>query len=145
MGAEPLSVSAFSEGPNCARASATIVVRDAGGAVLWVDAAASEHLFTLQDARNASDMRAALGAWISETANAFASTAALPPWEEGAEAPTSGEFPFYPESYIDHDYYESIRARAAPIYCYVQGMESMACLMLDDGRLEKIGVQSFPG
>jgi len=31
------------------------------------------------------------------------------------------------------------------MYCYVQGMESLACLVISDEGLEKIGVQSFPG
>jgi hypothetical protein len=36
-------------------------------------------------------------------------------------------------------------ARAAIAVCYVQGLESLACLIERDGRLEKIGVQAFPG
>jgi hypothetical protein len=32
------------------------------------------------------------------------------------------------------------------VFCYVQGMESMACIGLSkDGQMTKIGVQSFPG
>jgi hypothetical protein len=31
------------------------------------------------------------------------------------------------------------------MFCYVQGLESLACLVEQDDRLEKIGVQAFPG
>jgi hypothetical protein len=58
----------------------------------------------------------------------------------------NSEFPFYLEpEWNDRVGYEELRARNAPMYCYVQGMESLACLALQDGQLYKIGVQSFPG
>lgn len=57
----------------------------------------------------------------------------------------SGEFPFYVEEGLDRAAYEAVRGRDAPMFCYIQGMESAACLALEDGRLAKIGVQSFPG
>jgi hypothetical protein len=31
------------------------------------------------------------------------------------------------------------------LFCFVQGMESLACLALQDGALVKVGVQAFPG
>ncbi len=43
------------------------------------------------------------------------------------------------------DLYERLAGEAKPMFCYVQGMESLACLVEFDDRLEKIGVQSFPG
>jgi len=32
-----------------------------------------------------------------------------------------------------------------PVFCYVQGMESMACVALQNGEMTKVGVQTFPG
>jgi hypothetical protein len=63
----------------------------------------------------------------------------------GAEHPVNGEFPFYPEPGVDRDYYEKARALRAPVFCYVQGMESMSFVALIEGGMVKLGVQSFPG
>lgn len=41
--------------------------------------------------------------------------------------------------------YEGYRAKARPVFCYVQGGESMACLLWDADRLVRLGVQTFPG
>ena len=67
------------------------------------------------------------------------------PWPPGAQQPASGEFPFYPEEGVDRDYYEKARAARAPLFCYVQGMESMSCVAIIEGGMVKLGVQSFPG
>jgi hypothetical protein len=40
---------------------------------------------------------------------------------------------------------EAARAARLPVFCYVQGMESMACVMWKDGGITKLGVQLFPG
>jgi hypothetical protein len=57
-----------------------------------------------------------------------------------------GEFPFYPEEGMDQVTYEQIRAEKQKIFCYVQGMESIACVAISkNGAATKIGVQTFPG
>jgi hypothetical protein len=56
-----------------------------------------------------------------------------------------GEFYFYPEAGVDRATYESVRAARLPVFSYVQGMESMAVIVLRNGRMEKLGAQSFPG
>ena len=73
------------------------------------------------------------------------STADLPVWPAGADAPDAGEFPFYVEEGFDRTGYEGMRAADRAMFCYVQGMESLACVAAVDGRLDKIGVQTFPG
>ena len=75
------------------------------------------------------------------------STADLPAWAEGAEYPVLGDFAFYPEEGIDRATYTKVRDSKAPIFCYVQGMESMACVVKDaeNGGFFKLGVQTFPG
>jgi hypothetical protein len=136
---------AFSNGPTCAQAAVTIVVRAPDGSVLWVDAAPGEHIMTFAYVRSRQEMARALAEWLSQDAT-FKTTRKLPGWPEGAEGPESGEFPFMPEAWVDREAYERMRAEGLPMFCYVQGMESLACIALTkDGRMEKIGVQAFPG
>ena len=90
-------------------------------------------------------MSSALREWI-ELGSRGQTTADLPPWPHPAQGPTnSSGFEFDPEPWLNRETYLSMRARAQPMFCYVQGMESLACLVEQDGRLEKIGVQAFPG
>jgi hypothetical protein len=68
------------------------------------------------------------------------------PWPHPQQGPTtSSGFEFDPEPWINRETYLAMRARAEPMFCYVQGLESLACLVERHGRLEKIGVQAFPG
>lgn len=142
------TVEAFSAGPDCGRAVATIVIRDVQGEVLWAEAYAAAHVMVLAGAQDAPGMQGAMAEWIETDDPPFATTAALPPWANGAEGPSAenSEFPFYVEpEWNDREGYEQVRAANTPVYCYVQGMESMACLALQNGQIYKIGVQSFPG
>jgi hypothetical protein len=75
----------------------------------------------------------------------MATTKALPEWKAKDDFPINGEFMFYVEEGIDRAAYDVIRKADLPMYCFVQGMESVACLVLQDGGLFKVGVQSFPG
>ena len=38
-----------------------------------------------------------------------------------------------------------LRGARVPMFCYVQGLESMACVALTSDGITKVGVQSFPG
>jgi hypothetical protein len=139
------SIEASSAGPDCAHAVATIVIRKTENAVLWADAHVVEHTFGLNEATDTAAMRTALAEWIGGNTTILR-TSALPEWPANASEPPEGEFPFYREpEWNDREGYEALRMRDAPVFCYVQGMESMACLALQDGGLHKIGVQSFPG
>jgi ABC-type Fe3+-hydroxamate transport system substrate-binding protein len=140
------SVEAMSAGPDCVRAVATIVVRDASGAPLYAEAHLAQHVMVLAPATTEAAMQTALADWSNPANNTtMLTTSALPDWPQGAAGPQNGEFPFYPEPGYDRDTYMAIRAENAPLFCYVQGMESMSCLALRNGALEKIGVQAFPG
>jgi len=99
----------------------------------------------LAGAESVEDMQRRLNEWITPAGAARDSTGDLPVWEANATQPMSGEFPFYVEEGVNRERYETLRAQDAPMYCYVQGMESEACLVRENGRLTKIGVQSFPG
>lgn len=140
------SVEATSAGPDCARAVATFVVRDASGAPLYAEAHLAQHVMVLADAADAAAMEAALGEWTNPAnSTVMNSTAALPDWPARANGPENGEFPFYPAEGADRDSYLALRQANVPLLCYVHGMESMACLALRDGQLEQVGVQTFPG
>jgi hypothetical protein len=92
-----------------------------------------------------AEMVKALSDWLAQD-HMFKSSADLPPWGPSDEAPKSGEFPFYPEAGVDREGYEQIRAQKLPVFCYVQGMESLACLTVNrEGQVDKVGVQLFPG
>lgn len=141
-----LRVEARAAGPDCERAVATLAIRNGEGRVLWAEAYPTEHVMVLADARDSAAMEAALAEWIApETDTTMQTSAALPEWPDTAETPQNGEFPFYPAEGYDREAYNALRASELPLYCYVQGIESMACLVLRDGALEKIGLQSFPG
>lgn len=137
---------AYSNGQKCDGAVATIVLRDAKGHVLWTDAMAVEHLMTFVTAKAPNKMRAALSEWLAQR-HSFRSSADLPAWSRGAESPSVvGEFPFYAAEGMDQAAYEEIRAQRLPMFCYVQGMESLSCVAVArDGSATKVGVQSFPG
>lgn len=139
-------VIAQSDGPDCHRAAVTLSIRDGAGGLLWTESRAAEHVMTLAGLNTSEEMRSALAEWIAPEGNTtMATTSALPVWPEGADAPQSGEFPFYPEPDFDRDAYEALREANTPLYCFVQGMESMACLTPSDGQFRKVGVQLFPG
>lgn len=140
------TVEASSMGADCAKAVATIVVRDVQGSALWAQAYSTEHVMLLADARDPTAMRAALSEWIDPAGNTtMQTTGALPEWPANADSPQNGEFPFYPDEAVNRETYNEIRTGDTPLYCYVQGMESLACVTLRDGGMMQVGVQLFPG
>lgn len=145
-GEATFTVEASASGPSCEHAVATLTIRSADGAPIYAEAHVAAHIMTLAPAHDVAAMRAALAQWIDPASNATMQTsAALPEWPANAQGPMNGEFPFYPEPAYDRERYGALRAANTPLYCYVQGMESMACLAASDGALEKVGVQAFPG
>jgi hypothetical protein len=144
-GETQLSVEATTVGPDCSRAVATFVVRDGSGVPLYTDVHIAEHVMTLAPARDQAAMQTALEEWVMPS-TMMISSSALPDWPANAAAPQNGEFPFYPEEGYDRESYMALRTNNVPLFCYVQGMESMACIAFSgDGDVSKIGVQSFPG
>lgn len=141
---ESLQVEARSQGADCASAEATITIRS-GEATLWTETYPVSQVMVLAGPESIEDMQRRLNEWITPAGAARNSTGDLPEWAAGEQNPMSGEFPFYTEEGVDRAAYEALRRRDAPMFCYVQGMESEACLALDNGRIAKVGVQSFPG
>lgn len=139
------TVEAVSAGPDCERAVATLVIRDTAGRVLWADARAAGRVMGLSQARDVETMQRAMLEWIDPANSSMSTTAALPDWPANAQGPERGEFPFHPEPEWDRGAYLALRQGGTPMFCYVQGMESLACVALNQGRIDKVGVQSFPG
>jgi hypothetical protein len=138
-------VEATTSGPACRQSAAVIIVRNAAGDVVWTDARPAALVAGLNTPTTRTPMTYALRDWIG-LATRGQTTADLPPWPHREPGPTSSSgFEFEPEPWINREHYLALRARAAPMFCYVQGLESLACLVEQNGRLEKIGVQAFPG
>jgi hypothetical protein len=138
-------VEATTSGPTCRQSAALMIVRNTAGDVVWTDARPAALVAGLNTPTTRTPMTSALRDWI-ELAARGQTTADLPPWPHREPGPTSSSgFEFEPEPWINREHYLAMRARAEPMFCYVQGLESLACLVEQDGRLEKIGVQAFPG
>lgn len=139
-------------GPTCNTGTAVLTIRDkASGKILLSSgdndvAAMANTVFA--DATSPPTLEQALIGWIDPGDDPMLSTAGdLPEWKPGQTLPSDGEFPFHPEDGMSRDAYAALRARNQPLYCHVQGGESMACYALDRaaGTLTKVGVQTFPG
>lgn len=140
-----LSVEALTTGPDCALATATLTIRNPAGRSLWAEEYPSARVMGLADATTPTAMEAALTEWIGAGNTTIPNSSALPDWPEGDQFPPNGEFPFYPEEGVTRAEYMALRSRSAPLYCFVQGMESLACLAYENGELNKVGAQTFPG
>ncbi len=140
-----LNVETSTHGPDCSRAVALIVIRDASGAPLYAETHLPAQVMTLAGATDRAAMQTALSEWADSSNATMATTSALPEWPANAEAPQSGEFPFYPDEGVDREAYAALRAQNLPLFCYVQGMESLRCLWFNQGEIGSVGVQLFPG
>lgn len=144
---QKLTVEALADGPSCAQAVVVLVIRNSKGDALWIASSKTSDIFTFTQAppANATAMTASLKQWITRD-DRLQQTGALPEWKNGADGPEAGEFPFYTNEGVTRADYTQTRKANLPMFCYVAGMESEACLVLTkDGTIIKIGSQSFPG
>lgn len=140
------TIGAIAGGPDCHKAVALIVMRDADGNAVFHESFIAEYVMVLAGAQNSDELTKALKDWIDVSSQQFKTTADLPEWKQGADSPMLGEFAFYPEDGVDRDAYEKIRAAKTPVYSFVQGMESITVLTVDpEAGVIKVGAQSFPG
>lgn len=131
----------------CDNAAVSLALRDGQGRVYWSDSFASAQLFGFEDVINPDEMRESLREWITPP-DTFASTADLPRWRRGQATPVrNGEFPFIPHQAINRRAYNRIRRADLPMFCYVQGLESVFCVALsgDETGVIALGSQTFPG
>ena len=139
------SIEATTQGPDGDRAVATIVIRDSSGVPDFAEVHVAGQVMVLAGAADPAAMQTALAEWIDPTRGGFQTSSELPDWPANAEAPASGEFPFYVGDGVDRATYLDIRGRNVPMFCFVQGMESLNCLAREEGGLAHVGVQAFPG
>jgi hypothetical protein len=139
------TLAAASEGAICDIAVATLTIRDTSGAQLHAWSGAARDLFGLKDATDPASMTEALKDWVDPAHTLYPTSDKLPAWEETAGQTQSAEFPFHPMDGETKATWDAMRARRGDVFCFVQGSESQACVMLEDGRVRNIGVQQFPG
>ncbi len=132
------TIEAFAQGPSCAKAVVTLVIRNKAGSPLFVQAHDTAFLmnFTQEPAANAKALAVTLKDWIS--GGGFMTSA--------DKLMVDGEFPFTVDEGVDAATFAKYRKAKLPLFCYIQGMESGNCVVLDkDGMVVDVGVQSFPG
>ncbi len=142
-GSETITVEASSAGADCASAEASITLRRGDGGAMYSQVFPANQIRVLAGADSVADMERRLQEWVSPSA-ALDSTGDLPEWAANAAIPGESESPFHPYGGMDRAAYTALRAADAPMFCFVQGMESQACFWLDAGALRRIGEQQIP-
>lgn len=131
-------IEAFAQGPTCAQAVATLIVRNKSGDAVWAHSYITNFLmnFTQPPPAIVKALADNMNDWIS--GGGFMTSA--------DKLVLEGEFPFTVNEAIDADALKRYRNSKAPIFCFIQGMESGNCLVLErDGGVVDLGVQGFPG
>lgn len=138
---------AVSIGDECANAIVVAIVRDGEGAPIYTFASPVSGLFGFYDISTERQMADALDEFVGVTSMADPMTSSdLPEWVEGLDNPDANtEFPFYPVEWMTREDYELLRTKDVPVWCHVQGMESMKCVAFDEDYNYEVGVQTFPG
>jgi hypothetical protein len=132
------TIEAFAQGPTCEKAVVTLVIRNMAGNPLFMQAHDTAFLmnFTQAPAANAKALGVTLKDWIS--GGGFMTSA--------DRLVLDGEFPFTVNEGVGKATLAKYRKEKMPLFCYIQGMESGNCVVLDkDGAVVDLGVQSFPG
>lgn len=150
---EGLKITGTATGATCAAAQVSLAILGADGKALHSFSATAANLRVVfgeaADAppTEAASMQKALAEWIDPASSTFMiATDKLPEWKSGEEAPMAGEFIYIPVDGMDRKAYEAMRKAKRPLFCYVQGAESMACVQkLENGQVVQAGVQTFPG
>jgi hypothetical protein len=139
-----LTITGRSTGPSCAHAGLSYTITNARGRVIFQQRYQADSVAPFLEVRNRVQMQAALIEWIKPT-NQVNFLANLPNWPAGADAPVQEEFGFTPAETMTREEYRGIIASRTPTRCYVQGIESINCVIYHDGVIDPFGVQQFPG
>jgi len=144
----PDTVTATSEGPTCAQAVVTFVVRNARGDPLWTFANTYYDLHTggvpppgvTPPATTAEEM----GKFLQSFANVTAmQSSQLPAWAEGAAGPADTSRPFHYSTAYTRETYEAFRASSRPLICYAAAAEATQCLIMDPASHSAAVVVAF--
>ncbi len=141
-------VKAWTTGAVCESSVVTLAIFARDGFPIYTWAGAAQYLFALRDAKNPTEMAAALQEWIGPDNQPPELTGTLPPWEETDGQAKQSEFPFMPN--MEKAGYEELRNANQHMFCHPQGIESALCLTLwpnqdDAPSIEEIGLWRFPG
>lgn len=134
----PDTVTTRSDGPSCAQAVVTFVVRNAAGDALWAFASTYYDLTAggmppqNAPAVSAEAMDSFLAGWADVTETRSGD---LPQWREDAATLTESATTFAYETPFDRETYEMLRARNLPAICYAAAVEATQCLIIDPASL----------
>lgn len=142
--ATTLRVIGRSTGRRCSKAALSYTILNARGRVLFRKNYQSEFVAPFTQVRTRTQMAAALTDWIRPV-NRANFKADLPDWLPGADAPVEREFGFTPAETMTREEYLGIKGDRTPLRCYVQGIESINCVIYHGGVVDPFGVQAFPG
>lgn len=130
----PDTVTARSEGPSCAQAVVTLVVRNSNGDPLWAFASTYYDMtmggIPPEGAAAVSNeqMDEFLAGWANVTTMR---SNELPEWREGVATLTESATTFAYDTPFDREVYEMLRARNLPMICYAAAVEASQCLIVD--------------
>lgn len=131
----PDTITTRSEGPTCAQAVVTFVLRNSAGDPLWSLAT------TYYDMTSGGippegappvtneQMDAFLAGWANVTEERTA--AFLPEWREGVATLSESAQTFSYDTPFDREMYEALRGRNLPMICYAAAVEASQCLIMD--------------
>ena len=131
----PDTIVTRSDGPSCAQAIVTFVLRNAQGDPLWT--LANTHYDMTAGGTPSADgapavTEAQMDAFLSGWANVqMQRTSTLPEWRAGAESLTASVEGFSYSTALPRDSYEMLRARDLPLLCYAAAAEAVQCLVMD--------------
>jgi hypothetical protein len=138
-----LTIRATAWGPTCKQAVIALAIWGKEGPPAYSFISSMADIEGFDEVEDAAALKTALSMWASGQMD---TTAGLPEWKAGDPSPSpSDEFGFYPEDGMDQATYTAIRAAKHPMLCFVQGQESQQCVYLQDGGVQSVGVQTFPG
>lgn len=137
---------ARSLGARCDKAKIELTLRSARGKALMSFASTADAIMTFADVKTKAAMQAKLASWLAEAMRTMPTSAKLPDWKPNQTEPSDGEFPFVVDEGVTRPFYLSMRKAKLPMFCFVQGMESLGCaVMRPNGEATRLGAQTFPG
>jgi hypothetical protein len=134
-------------GPSCDKAVVVLAVRASDGTPLIAWSSKVSDVFGLHDVEDVNTMKPALDSWIDQAETPFKTTAEMPEWAAGRDAPgpAGEEFPFHVDNAFDREAWEALRKEKAPVFTFAQGLESEAVYALRNGQMDLVGLKQFPG
>lgn len=141
------TITTTAEGPTCAQAVVTFVVRNAAGDPLWAFASTYYDLtmggVPPEGAAAVSNeqMDAFLAGWANVTEERTA--AFLPEWREGVDTLSASAQTFSYDTPFDRETYEQLRTQDLKLICYQAALEGTQCLIVDPASHAPIKIVAY--